>query len=316
MEYYNYLSHVHIVLNHFPSIGTLFGLVMLVYALWKKDPKLQVVSFVIFMVMGLLAIPNFVTGGAAYELIRKRPGMDRAMLDLHRSAAIVASAALFLTGTFSWLGLWEWRRFQTLSRWNLWTVAGLSVLTMALIYQASTLGGEISHPEIRPVDPPAVTAPPAGQMLALAYENWVNNVTWAWGLCETLHFTGLSLLFGVVLLINFRLLGILKMVPFSAVHRFLPLGILGFGITMISGMLMFNGVISRYVPVGAFHIKMFLAAAGGISVLYVTLFDDTWNLKPGDDTALRHKIFAVATTLCWFGIAWIGRMLPSLGTGN
>ena len=107
-------SHIHIVLNHFPTIGTLFGLALLVYALWTKDQKLQIVSFVIFMVMAVLAIPTFITGGAASEAIRKRPDLNPAMVDLHRSAAIVATSVLFLTGTFAWLALWQYRRFQAL----------------------------------------------------------------------------------------------------------------------------------------------------------------------------------------------------------
>ena len=310
-------SHIHIVLNHFPTIGTLFGLALLVYALWTKDQKLQIVSFVIFMVMAVLAIPTFITGGAASEAIRKRPDLNPAMVDLHRSAAIVATSVLFLTGTFAWLALWQYRRFQALSQWNLWTVAGLSVLTLALMLQVGTLGGEISHPEIRAAGAAEVTAPPAGQEgVALALEKWANDVVWAWPLCETLHFTGLSLLFGVMLLVNFRLLGMLKRVPFSAIHRFLPLGILGFGVTMISGVLMFNGVISRYAPVAAFYVKMFLVVIGGISVLYVTIFNDTWTIGTGDDTAVRHKIFAVTTTLLWMGVLLLGRFLPVLGTGN
>lgn len=319
-------SHIHILLNHFPSVGTLFGLALLVYGLWKKDQELQIVSLVIFMVMAVLTIPTFVTGGAASEAIKHRPGLDRAMVDLHRTAAIVASSVLFLTGTFAWLALWQYRRFQALSRWNVWSVAGLSVLTMALMLQAGTLGGEISHPEIRvagapevvrAASAPDVTAPPVGQEgLALALEKWANDELWAWPLCETVHFTGLSLLFGVMLLVNFRLLGVLKMVPFSAIHRFLPLGILGFGVTMISGLLMFNGVISRYAPVGAFYVKMALVVVGSLSVLYVTTFKDTWTLGTGDRTAFRHKLFAVTTTLLWMAVLLIGRFLPALGTGN
>lgn len=310
-------THIHIVLNHFPSIGTLFGLALLVYGLWKKDPELQIVSFVVLMVMALLAIPTFITGAAASEAIRERPDFNPAMMDLHRTAAVVASSSLFLTGTFAWLALWQYRRFQTLSQWNVWIVAGLSVLTMALMLEAGTHGGEISHPEIRAAGAPEVTAPPKGQEgLGLALELWANDVTWAWPLVETLHFTGLSLLFGVTLLVNFRLLGILPGVAFAAIHRFLPLGILGFGMTLISGLLMFNGVISRYVPVTAFYVKMALVLVGGISVLYVTIFNDTWTLGAEDGTAVRHKIYAVATTLLWTGILLIGRFLPVLGTGN
>jgi len=306
-------SHIHIVLNHFPTIGTFFGLALLVYALWKRDQELQIVSFIIFMVMAILVIPTFITGAAADQAILERPGLNLEMIELHRSAAIVASAFLFLTGTFAWLGLWQHRRFRALPQWNIWIVMGLSVITMALMVDAGTYGGEISHPEIRAAGAPEPTAPPAGQEgLALWLEKWAVDVTWAWPFCETLHFTGMTLLFGVTFLVNFRLLGLLRGIPFSAIHRFLPLGILGFGVTMTTGLLMFNGNIPRYVVVPTFFLKMFFVVVGGISVLYVTIFDDTWVLGKGDDTALRHKIFAVSTTLCWLGALYFGRMIPFL----
>jgi len=193
---------------------------------------------------------------------------------------------------------------------------GLGVVTLALLMQTGTLGGEISHPEIRAADAPEVTVPPEGQEgLGKTLQSWVNTI-WAFPSWETLHFTGLALLIGVTLLINFRLLGLLDGLTFSSVHRFLPLGILGFGITMISGMLMFNSDIPRYAELIAFFLKMVMTMVAGISVLYVTIFDDAWALGEGDGTALRHKIFAVTTTLLWMGVMYIGRMLPALGSGN
>jgi uncharacterized membrane protein len=309
-------SHVHIVLNHFPSIGTLFGVVFYVYALWKKKQDLQIVGFITFLVMAMIAIPTVITGGAADVAVSERAGVNLAMIELHRDSAIAAFTVLMLTGTFSWLALWQVRRFQTPSQWTVWTVLGLAVITLALLMQTGTLGGEISHPEIRAADAPEVTAPPEGQEgLGTTLQKWVNSV-WAFPAWETLHFTGLALLIGVTLLINFRLLGLLNELTFSSVHRFLPLGILGFGITMISGMLMFNSDIPRYAELLAFFLKMCMVMVAGISVLYVTVFDDTWTLGEGEGTALRHKIFAVTTTLLWMGIMWIGRMLPALGSGN
>ena len=307
-------SHMHIVLNHFPTNGTFFGLALLLYALWKKDQHLQVISFVVFMVMAILTIPTFITGAAANEAILERPGFNAALVDLHRSAAVQASAFLFVTGTLAWFGLWQHRRFQTLSRWNIWAVLGLSVITLALMMETGTHGGEISHPEIRAAGAPEVAVPAEGEGAGLAFglQNWAMDTTWAWPVCETLHFTGMTLLMGVTFLINFRLLGMLRGLPFSTIHRLLPLGILGFGVTMITGLLMFNGNFPRYVAVPTFFLKMFFVVVGGISVLYVTIFDDTWTLGKGDGTALRHKVFAVSTTICWLGALYFGRMIPFL----
>jgi hypothetical protein len=309
-------SHIHIVLNHFPTIGTVFGVGLLVYALWKKNQDLQNMSFVVFLVMAMAAIPTAVTGGAASVAISEREGVNLAMVELHRDAAVWAFTLLMLTGTVAWLALWQYRRFKTASQGAVWTVMVLAVVTLAAMMRTGTFGGEISHPEIRIADAPEITAPAEGQEgIGATLQGWLGSA-WGFPASETMHFTGLALLMGVTLLINFRLLGVLNGVTFSSVHRFLPLGILGFGATMISGMMMFNSDIPRYAELPAFFLKMVLIMVGGISVLYVTIFDDTWDLEEGEGTALRHKIFAVATTLFWMGAMYIGRMLPALGSGN
>ena len=64
---------------------------------------------------------------------------------------------------------------------------------------------------------------------------FVTGHTWVWPTLETLHFVGLCMLFTTVLIVNLRLLGMIKVVPDAAVYQLLPLGMIGFGINLISG---------------------------------------------------------------------------------
>ena len=65
---------------------------------------------------------------------------------------------------------------------------------------------------------------------------FVTGTKWMWPICETLHFVGLSLLMGVVLLVDLRMLGFMKSVSFPVLHRLLPWGILGFGMNVMTGL--------------------------------------------------------------------------------
>ena len=56
-------------------------------------------------------------------------------------------------------------------------------------------------------------------------------------LCETLHFVGLCLLLGVVLTVDLRMLGVGKSLSFAALYQLLPLGMLGFTINLVTGMI-------------------------------------------------------------------------------
>lgn len=306
-------AHIHIVLNHFPTIGTVLGTALFAYAIWKRNEELKNISFVIFMVMALLAIPTFITGAAADRAIAGRDQLDTVAVDLHQSAAVTASVFLWLTGTFAWLALWQVRRYRTASTWTTGLTLVLSVITIATMMQAGSLGGEISHLEIRAEGAPNITTLPEGEVpLAISLQNWVINNSWVWPAGETLHFTGMTLLFGVAFLINFRLFGLIRNVPFTALHRLLPLGILGFGVTLVTGMLLFNANFPRYVNVPTFFLKIFFVVVAGVAVLYVTLFEDTWALDKGRPALVRHKVFAVTTTLLLLGAMYFGRMIPFL----
>ena len=96
----------------------------------------------------------------------------------------------------------------------------LSVLTLTTMAGTATMGGEIRHPEMMNEG----SAPTAGPtwIHAASIQSMVTDHTWLWPSLEALHFIGLWLLFGIVLLVNLRMLGMMKSVPFSALHRMLP----------------------------------------------------------------------------------------------
>jgi hypothetical protein len=104
-----------------------------------------------------------------------------------------------------------------------------------------------------------------------------------------------------------------KTVPFSAVHRLLPWGILGFAINVFTGIVFFITVPEQYTQNIALHWKMLLTMIAGMNVLYFTLFDEAWLLGPGDDAPVRAKVMASFTILLWIGVIWFGRMMPFIG---
>jgi hypothetical protein len=301
-------SHVHIVLNHFPTIGTVLGLGLFIYALLRKNDELKEISFVIFMVMALLGVPTFITGAAAERAIGDRA--DVGLIEVHKDAAVLAFTFLGITGTFAWLGLWQARRFKGIAQWNKMVVLVLSLITVGLMVNTGSMGGEISHPEIRAEG--AALSGEAEVGLNGALEAWVLDHAWVWPTGETLHFTGMALLFGVALVVNLRLFGFIGKVPFKALHRLLPLGIFGFGISATTGMMLFNANPTRYINVPTFFLKMFMVVLAGIAVLYVTVFDETWALGADDKPPLRAKFVAVTTMALWLGILYFGRMIPFL----
>lgn len=310
------LTHLHLLLNHVPTVGTIIALGLFVVSLFGKSGHIQQASLVIFLGIALVTIPTYVTGNAAAEKICKAQspnapcedtGLSRAMIAAHEGAALPAMFMMQLIGAFAWLGLWQYRRASRVPGWNLAIILVLSVVTFAAMSKAAYLGGDIRHPEVR--DAGDVPGPPLGRELGA----FVVSVKWVWPTCETLHFIGLSLLFGVAALVDLRMLGLMKAIPFHALHRMLPWGILGFGLNTITGMLFFAGAPQQYTQNTVFVWKLAMILLAGLNVVYFTIFDAPWELGPGDEAPATAKVVAVSALVLVLGVLYCGRMLPFLG---
>ena len=305
------LAHLHILLNHFPTIGAIVGVGLFIVALVWKSQDLTRASLGLFVVIGLLTIPAYVTGNMAEEVLIAGPGVSEAYVHRHQDAALLAFIFMQIAGALAWFGLWQYRRIARTTTWNLSAVLVVALIAVGLMARAASFGGEIRHTEVRQGAEIVASEEAVGWSTALGI--WFVEKTWVWPASETLHFIGLWLLFGVVLLVNLRMLGIVKNVPFSTLHRMLPWGVLGFALNGITGMLFFIAAPGQYTQNLSFHLKMLLIVIAGVNVIYFTIFDDAWKLRAQDDPPLHGKVIAVSTIALWLGVIYFGRMLPFLG---
>ena len=301
------LIHLHLLLNHVPTVGTVIALGLFLVSLVGKSDDLKRASLAVFFGIALLSLPTYMTGNAAQAAIKGRQGVSEDLVETHRDAALPALVLMEITGLVAWLGLWQFRRISRPTRWNLSAVLLLSVVTLGLMARAADIGGDIRHPEI------ASGTVGSEWIKSASIASFVLGRPWVWPASETLHFIGLALLLGVVLVVNLRMLGIGKNLPFAALHRMLPLGILGFGINSMTGMLFFIATPGQYTQNVAFFWKIVLVMLAGVNLLYLTMFDEPWALGPGDDAPLTSKVIAASAIFLWVGVIYCGRMLPFIG---
>jgi uncharacterized membrane protein len=303
------LTHIHLLLNHFPTIGYIIGGGLFVLSLITKSDDLKRASLVILLGIAVIAIPTYMSGNGAADGIKTLPGVTKSMIETHEGAALVAIAFMLLTGAFAWLGLWQFRRLARVPNWNLAVILVLTLVSFGLMARASNLGGEIRHAEIRGGQE---TVTPEGA-LARTVGSFVTDTPWMWPTCETLHFVGLSLLCGVVFLVNLRVLGVVKGVSFASLHRLLPWAALGFGLNIGTGMLFFVGIPGQYIHNAAFFWKIGLVMLAGANAVYFTFFDEPWSLGPKEDAPFTAKLAAASAMVLWVGVMYCGSMLPFLG---
>jgi hypothetical protein len=301
------LAHVHLLLNHVPTIGFGFGIGLLVASLVRDSADLRRASYVGFFVVALVAIPTYLSGNAADFVLRTQRQLLQDVVTAHQNAAMLALIPMEIVGLVSWLALWQSRR------WHQPAVLALSIVTFVLMARAANIGGQIRHPEI--VAAGAAASAPSWPSPAAMGASFVLDHPWVWPICEVFHFVGLCLLFGVTLLVNLRLAGFISGFPLADLNRLLPWAVAGLGINIVTGMLFFLAAPEQYTQNSAFTWKMGLVLLGGLSLLYPTMFDEepdsTFDIL---HAAMTRRLIGVCSLVIWIAVIFFGRFLPYLGT--
>jgi uncharacterized membrane protein len=312
------LAHVHLLLNHFPTIGFGIGIALYVASIIGKKDDLKRASLVILFLIAAVAIPTYMSGNAAEEVLKDK-GVSSTAIRAHEDAALWAFIVMEITGFLAWLSLWQYRVIRRVPGWTTPVILLLSLMSFAAMARTANLGGEIRHPEIASADgTPAAAAPPAAadpeaEGTARAFGSFVTGHTYVWPSCETLHFVGLSILFTVVLLVDLRMLGVAKRISFSALYQLLPLGMLGFALNLVTGMFFFIGAPQQYTKNPVFYWKMIFVILAAMNVLYFMLLDEPWTVGSEDEAPFGAKVMAASAIFLWVGILFFGHMLPFLG---
>jgi uncharacterized membrane protein len=146
-------AHYHLVLNHLPILGTVFGLLLLLTARVRRNQELLHLCLAIFAIVAVLTIPTYLTGEAAEGVVDGLPGVSERIVEKHQDAALASSIAVWLLGVLSAYGLWRSRRVPAVAPWLVNICLLLGLLGSGLMLWTGALGGQIRHTEIRPLAP-------------------------------------------------------------------------------------------------------------------------------------------------------------------
>jgi hypothetical protein len=150
---------------------------------------------------------------------------------------------------------------------------------------------------------------------ATPVSTWINQSTWIWPFCETLHFIGLSLVLGITGFFDLRLMGFFRRVPVAAARDLMPLALAGFAMNLLTGIVFLTGLPAQYANNRMWWFKVgFLMLAGLNALLYeTTLSAKVLTLEPGADTPRTVKLIGFVSLVSWLAVLYCGRMLPFLG---
>ncbi len=142
-------AHWHLVLNHIPLLGILFGALLLAYGHWRRQDDVQTASLGLLVVAGLAIIAVYLTGEPAEEVVEGLAGVSHDAIEAHEHFAWYGLVAGIATSIGALGTLLYGAVRQRLVRWTVWLTLLLALVSVGLIGYTANLGGKISHPELR-----------------------------------------------------------------------------------------------------------------------------------------------------------------------
>lgn len=141
-------AHLHLLINHLPVFGTAFLLLMLLYAIGKKNQAALRLNFVLVILLGLLTIPVFISGENAEGSVKGIEGIDEEAIEPHEEFAKPSLIVMEITAGLALIGLLIGLIKKTIPLWFAVIVLLLLLATQGMMIYTSHLGGKISHSEI------------------------------------------------------------------------------------------------------------------------------------------------------------------------
>jgi hypothetical protein len=134
----------------------------------------------------------------------------------------------------------------------------------------------------------------------------------AFTFCETLHFMGLTVLAGALLVVDLRGLGFVKRMPLLELHKLVPFAIAAFVVQLLTGICFIASSPNHYFVDLSFQLKMILVLVAGVNAL-VFEFMVFRPMKAGNlgvETSAVTRITSGLSILCWTGVLICGRLIP------
>lgn len=152
-------THLHLMLNHVPVLGTIFVLIVLLWGLVRHSREITSLGLLCTVILALVTIPIYLTGEPTEHQQERATWFDKDRAHAHEEKAERGLIAVLATGAIA-LGALYLRRGGRPGNGMVTGLATAGVAVSAVLFALAALeGGEIHHEELRPG---AVNVAPVG----------------------------------------------------------------------------------------------------------------------------------------------------------
>ncbi|WP_309608713.1 hypothetical protein [Flavobacterium sp.] len=143
-------AHLHLLINHFPIIGCVFGLGILIFGIILKNKTLQNTAYILFIIVMFTGKASMFTGENAEDIVEEL-GISKDLIHEHEEHAETFMNIVYALGVVSIISLFANIKNHPKSNLIAFLTLILAVVALVLSKSVGTSGGEIRHTEIREI---------------------------------------------------------------------------------------------------------------------------------------------------------------------
>jgi uncharacterized membrane protein len=140
-------AYLHLTLNHVPILGVVFALPLLGFGLLRRNATLLRAGWITLVAVALVAIPVYLSGQRAEEIVEDEPGVSHDAIDAHEDIALFGLIGVETLGVVALIGLFLSRRAAGVPSWLPIGSFALALAVSGLMTLVAYRGGMINHPE-------------------------------------------------------------------------------------------------------------------------------------------------------------------------
>lgn len=141
---------VHLALHHVPSVGAVSALILLGWGLYRRSSDLTIAALWAFVVVALVAIPVYLSGGGIGARIAALPQVSPDLIVHHRESAMAAMIGIESAAATAMAALFAWRSSRRFPGFAATATFVVGIVATILVLRTASLGGRIRHTELNP----------------------------------------------------------------------------------------------------------------------------------------------------------------------
>jgi len=146
---------------------------------------------------------------------------------------------------------------------------------------------------------------------SLSVPTWIRNTLWGYPYIRLIHFSGLSLWIGTIVVLDLRLLDLAgrRQTIAKVAEELFPWTWAGFAIAVTGGVLLFSAIAATYIHNPAFQIKLPLLLLGLVYHVRIQRKVRKWNESPS--TPMGAKLAGLSELVLWIAVITAGVEIPN-----